>query len=564
MPTIGAVVRARRPAPARARSATTSSTESRASRAVEPTCSQATPPPSPTIATASESTRISSARTDAAPARSADDRGGPAGRARADGGRLLGDGPRPPARRRAPRIALRVRPVARDQLGPGLRAARRGARGRSRSGSPGERSRCAARCRRDRRRKVCDPFLQTCARLGKRGSVSSRRTRARAARDRRWRWRAFDASGAGARMSDRRLRWGVLSTANIATEEGHPGPPAVAAQRGPRHRVARCRPGRARSRPSWASRGRTGRTRRCSRTPTSTPSTSRCRTTSTREWTIAAARAGKHVLCEKPLALTAARRRAMVDACAEAGVPPDGGVHVPPAPVVGRGPRARRRRGGSDGSRPSTAGSRTSTTTRPTSGTSLDAGGGALYDIGCYSVNLSRMLFGAEPRRVQAAIRRDPASGVDVLTSGVLEFERRDRDLHLLDPDRDRPAGPRLRDRGPDLGRDPVQHPARPPDAHLRDRRAATRRSRPRPRRLTFDTADPYASRPTRSRTRSSTGPAADAARGRGRQPARDRGACSRPAPDGIAASDPRPFRGAVGGPRLPSPPMSGLRRRRS
>ena len=38
----------------------------------------------------------------------------------------------------------------------------------------------------------------------------------------------------------------------------------------------------------------------------------------------------------------------------------------------------------------------------------LDAGGGALYDIGCYSVNLSRMLFGAEPRRVQAAIRSRP------------------------------------------------------------------------------------------------------------------------------------------------------------
>ena len=49
-------------------------------------------------------------------------------------------------------------------------------------------------------------------------------------------------------------------------------------------------------------------------------------------------------------------------------------------------------------------------------------GGGALYDIGCYSVNLSRMLFGAEPTRVTGSVVRDPASGVDVLTSGVLEF----------------------------------------------------------------------------------------------------------------------------------------------
>lgn len=53
----------------------------------------------------------------------------------------------------------------------------------------------------------------------------------------------------------------------------------------------------------------------------------------------------------------------------------------------------------------------------------LDYGGGALFDIGCYAVNLSRMLFGGEPSRVAASIRRDPTSGVDVLTSAILEFE---------------------------------------------------------------------------------------------------------------------------------------------
>ena len=52
-----------------------------------------------------------------------------------------------------------------------------------------------------------------------------------------------------------------------------------------------------------------------------------------------------------------------------------------------------------------------------------DAGGGALYDIGCYCVNLSRMLFGAEPGRVAAAIIRDPLNGTDVLTSGLLECD---------------------------------------------------------------------------------------------------------------------------------------------
>lgn len=52
----------------------------------------------------------------------------------------------------------------------------------------------------------------------------------------------------------------------------------------------------------------------------------------------------------------------------------------------------------------------------------LAAGGGALMDVGCYSINVSRMLFGAEPVRVEGTIRRDPASGVDVVTSGLLEF----------------------------------------------------------------------------------------------------------------------------------------------
>jgi predicted dehydrogenase len=52
----------------------------------------------------------------------------------------------------------------------------------------------------------------------------------------------------------------------------------------------------------------------------------------------------------------------------------------------------------------------------------LEVGGGALYDIGCYSVNLSRMLFGAEPERVEGMIVRDPATGTDVVTSGILAF----------------------------------------------------------------------------------------------------------------------------------------------
>ena len=49
-------------------------------------------------------------------------------------------------------------------------------------------------------------------------------------------------------------------------------------------------------------------------------------------------------------------------------------------------------------------------------------GGGALMDIGCYPIVLSRFLFEAEPLRVIASIDRDPEFGTDRLTSAMLEF----------------------------------------------------------------------------------------------------------------------------------------------
>ena len=99
----------------------------------------------------------------------------------------------------------------------------------------------------------------------------------------------------------------------------------------------------------------------------------------------------------------------------------------------------------------------------------LDFGGGALYDIGCYCVNLSRMLFGAEPVEVQASIRRDPATRRG-------RPDERDPRLRRRGSRRS-PARPGSRDdqrvhiygtTGPDLDRHPVQHPARPPDPDLR------------------------------------------------------------------------------------------------
>jgi predicted dehydrogenase len=52
----------------------------------------------------------------------------------------------------------------------------------------------------------------------------------------------------------------------------------------------------------------------------------------------------------------------------------------------------------------------------------LEAGGGAVYDIGCYCINLSRMLFGGEPVRVTGTLARDRLGGIDIVAAGILEF----------------------------------------------------------------------------------------------------------------------------------------------
>ena len=51
------------------------------------------------------------------------------------------------------------------------------------------------------------------------------------------------------------------------------------------------------------------------------------------------------------------------------------------------------------------------------------AGGGALMDIGCYPIQISRFVYGAEPRRVLGFVERDPELGTDRLTSAVLDFD---------------------------------------------------------------------------------------------------------------------------------------------
>lgn len=141
------------------------------------------------------------------------------------------------------------------------------------------------------------------------------------------------------------------------------------------------------------------------------------------EWTIAAARAGKHVLCEKPLALSAAEAQTMVDVCASEGVRlmeafmyrlHPSWVAVRELVASGRIGRLR-----------AVQSWFSYFNDDPTNIRNMrEFGGGALLDIGCYSVNLSRMLFQGEPVRVEASVTRDPESEVDVVTAAILEFDQ--------------------------------------------------------------------------------------------------------------------------------------------
>ena len=140
------------------------------------------------------------------------------------------------------------------------------------------------------------------------------------------------------------------------------------------------------------------------------------------EWTIAALRAGKHVLCEKPLAMTADDAQRMVDVARETG------VHLMEAFMYRHHPSWVAALDVVDSGRIGTLVAVQSWFSYFNDDPAnirnvVDYGGGALFDIGCYSINLSRMLFHGEPSRVQASLRRDPATGVDVLTSGILDFE---------------------------------------------------------------------------------------------------------------------------------------------
>ena len=135
--------------------------------------------------------------------------------------------------------------------------------------------------------------------------------------------------------------------------------------------------------------------------------------------TLQAARAGKHVLCEKPMALNANQAAQLREVA--------GQVHIMEAFMVRFHPQwARVRelvRAGELGEVRAVQTWFSYFNRQPDNiRNKADIGGGALYDIGCYAVATARYLFEAEPQRVVALVDRDPQFKTDRTVSALLDF----------------------------------------------------------------------------------------------------------------------------------------------
>nr|WP_210289489.1 Gfo/Idh/MocA family oxidoreductase [Chelatococcus caeni] len=135
--------------------------------------------------------------------------------------------------------------------------------------------------------------------------------------------------------------------------------------------------------------------------------------------TLAAAAAGKHVLCEKPIALDAAEAR-QLEAVADKVLVAEAFMirHHPQWLAVRDMVRA-----GEIGELRLVNVLFSYFNADPANIRNMaEIGGGALYDIGCYAVVSGRYLFEAEPQRVVSLIERDPVFGTDRLSSGLADF----------------------------------------------------------------------------------------------------------------------------------------------
>jgi predicted dehydrogenase len=139
-------------------------------------------------------------------------------------------------------------------------------------------------------------------------------------------------------------------------------------------------------------------------------------------WTIKAAEAGKHILCEKPISLTVAEAKTLLAVRARTG------VKIGEAFMIRSFTQWLRvgelLRSGRIGQLRSVFGFFSYFNNDPANiRNHIESGGGALLDIGCYCIQAARYGFGSEPRRVIGLVERDPKMKIDRLTSAMLDFE---------------------------------------------------------------------------------------------------------------------------------------------
>lgn len=140
-------------------------------------------------------------------------------------------------------------------------------------------------------------------------------------------------------------------------------------------------------------------------------------------WTIKAAEAGKHVLCEKPIGLNVKDALPLIAARERTGVKILEAFMVRTHPQwvrvidlieANRIGRVRSVVGQFSYNNPDPKNIRNI----------IEMGGGGLMDIGCYLIFFARLVFKAEPRRVVGLIDEDSATRTDVLTSALLDFDQ--------------------------------------------------------------------------------------------------------------------------------------------
>ncbi|MDQ1639039.1 MAG: hypothetical protein QOF62_2378 [Pyrinomonadaceae bacterium] len=138
-------------------------------------------------------------------------------------------------------------------------------------------------------------------------------------------------------------------------------------------------------------------------------------------WTVRAAEAGKHVLCEKPIGLNVAEAKQLLDTRNRTG------MKIQEAFMVRTHPQwimtQELIKSGRIGDLHAITCFLSFFNRDPANiRNKPETGGGALLDIGCYPINLSRFIFDVEPTRVLGLIEQDPEMGTDRLTSAILDF----------------------------------------------------------------------------------------------------------------------------------------------